>query len=471
MATKTSTTVEEPIRVERSPVPPVVPPDKPTGRNLTWLWLLILAALLYVGYRYFQQYQEKQRAALTTQSARSGPRTVPIAAVPARVGDLPVYLRGLGTVTAYNTVTVKSRVDGQLIAIHFQEGQFVKAGDLLAEIDPRPFQVQLDQAKGQLARDQAQLNDARTNLERYQALWQEKVIAKQQLDTQRATVEQNLGTIEADKAAINNAQLNLTYAKITAPISGRIGLRQVDVGNIVHASDPNGLVVIAQMQPIAVMVTIPADNLQRLLEKLRRGIRLRVDAYDRDDKTKIASGTALTLDNQIDPTTGTFRLKAEFANSDGLLFPNQFVNCRLLLESKHNVIIVPAPAIQRGPQGTYVYVVKPDKTAAIRPVTIGLTEGNDVVIDQGLSANEMVVIDGQDKLQEGSKVDVRAPGAGGGRGGAGRRGQGGDQGEMTPGPNGVMLRQEVNPSPDGQNAPIGRPMGGGPGGGRRRGGQ
>jgi multidrug efflux system membrane fusion protein len=389
------------------------------------VWLLVIAGLVYGGYTYFQTTKEKQQAAQKNKDAKKGPRAVPIAAVAARVGEIPIYLRGLGSATAFNTVAVKSRVDGQLEALHFQEGQFVKKDDLLAEIDPRPFQVQLEQAKGQLARDQALLNDAKVNLERYKTLWEEKVIPRQQYDTQAAAVGQSLGTIEADQATVNTAQLQLTYCKITAPIGGRAGLRLVDVGNIVHAADANGLVMLEQLQPIAVLFTIPADNLPPVLASLRKGIHLHVDAYDRDDKVKVASGTLSTVDNTIDPTTGTSRLKAEFNNSDNALFPNQFVNCRMLIGTRQNAIIVPGPAIQRGPQGSYVYVVKPDNSAAVTAVTTGITEGNDVEVLTGLTGNEQVVVDGQDKLQDGSKVDLRGAGGAGKASGGGKSGKGG----------------------------------------------
>ena len=295
------------------------------------------------------------------------------------------------------------------MSVHFNEGQFVKAGELLAEIDPRAFQVQLAQAQGQLARDQATLADAKVNLTRYQNLYQHGVIPKQQFDTQASTVQGTEGTLSADQAAIDNARLQLTYAKITAPIGGRVGLRLVDVGNIIHASDANGLLVIAQMQPIVVLFTIPADNLPPVLKRLNAGQHPRVEAYDKDDRNRIAAGSLLTLDNQIDPTTGTSRLKAVFANKDFALFPNQFVNCRLLLDVRSGVVIAPAPAIQHGPQGNYIYVVTAKSTAALRPVTTGITEGSDVEIVSGIAPGDMLVTDGQDKLQDGLPVAARSP--------------------------------------------------------------
>ena len=384
-------------------------PRKRSWRGLVWLIALALAG--YLGYRYYEGRQAAQAAAARQQAERAAKRSATVTGTPARRGDLPVLLRGLGTVTPYNTVNVKSRVDGPIVAVRFQEGQNVNQGDVLLEIDPRPYQVALQQAQGNLARDEAQLKDAQTNLARYQALWQAQVIAKQQLDTQGSQVGQFEGVIAVDKASIANAELNLSFTKITAPIGGRIGLRQVDVGNIVRAGDANPLAVITQVKPIAVLFTIPADNLPPVQAKLRAGAKLPVEAYDRDDRNRIASGTLETPDNQIDPTTGTSRLKAIFPNDDGSLFPQQFVNCRLLLDTRHNVVLIPTAAVQRGPQGQYVYVAQ-DGLAKMRSVTTGLAEGADIEITSGLAPAEVVITDGQDKLQEGSKVEVRQAGAG-----------------------------------------------------------
>jgi multidrug efflux system membrane fusion protein len=372
-----------------------------------WLWLLVIGGLAFGGFRWYQASQKKKAAAEAAQAERAAHRPVSVTASAARRADLPVVLRGLGTVTAYNTVNVKSRVDGPIVSINFTEGQQVTKGQVLVEIDPRTFQAVLDQAEGQLARDQAQLRDAQANLARFQKLWEAQVIAKQQLDTQAAQVGQYQGGIEADQATIENAKLSLSFTKITAPITGRIGLRMVDIGNIVHPGDQNPLAVITQMQPISVLFTLPADSLQPVLIKLRAGAKLPVEAYDRADQNRIASGTLETVDNQIDPQTGTTRLKAIFDNRDNALFPQQFVNCHLLLETRRGVLVIPAGAVQRGPQGQYVYVVKPDKTVTMRPVTLGITEGEIVEVKGGVTAGELIVTDGQDKLQEGGRIDLR----------------------------------------------------------------
>jgi multidrug efflux system membrane fusion protein len=385
----------------------------PTKRRW-WLWVLVLGGIAF-GIWYYRNSRNASQAATTAAvpgaagKGRGGPGAggfvVPVVVSTAQRGDLPVYFNGLGTVTAFNTVTVRSRVDGQLVSVAFKEGQFVHQGDLLAQIDPRPFQVQLEQALGQLAKDQAQRKDAEVNFERYKLLFKEGVIPQQQLDTQGALVGQVDGAITSDQSQIDNAKLQLTYSRITAPISGRIGLRLVDAGNIVHASDSNGLLVITQLQPISVIFSLPQDQLPQVNAKLHSGVQLAVDAYDRDDTAKIASGKLETIDNQIDITTGTYKLKSVFANADNALFPNQFVNVHLLVDTKHNLTIVPAAAIQRGPQGTYVYAADTDNTAKIRIVTIAQTTGDSVGLSAGLNSGDRVVIDGLDKLQDGTKIN------------------------------------------------------------------
>jgi len=393
------------------------------GSRYWWVWLLVFALIGYGCYRLYA-FENARKDVMAKKKGAMRPRTIPVAVAAAHRGDMPVYLQGLGTVTAFNTVTVKTRVDGQLINISFHEGQFVHQGDQLAEIDPRPYEVALEQANGALAqakgtleRDQAALRDAEANYQRYQELYKSQIIAKQQLDTQLATADQSRGSIAADQAAIagaqaaiNSAKLNLTYTKITSPLSGRIGLRLVDVGNMVHASDANGLAVITQLQPISVLFSLPEEQLPSVLAKLRQGSKLPVQAYDRDQSKKLADGTLLTVDNQIDATTGTSRLKAVFPNSDNALFPNQFVNARLSLDMKKGVLIIPAVAIQRGPTGTFVYLVGDDSTVSVKPVKVGISQGNDVAIDDGLALNDRVVVDGAEKLTEGMQVTVHQPG-------------------------------------------------------------
>ena len=355
-----------------------------------------------------------------------GPMTIPVAVAKAETRDVPVYLQGLGSVEAFNTVLVKSRLDGQLVEIHFKEGQEVKKGDLLAVIDPRPYEVALSQAEATLYKDQSALNDAKLNFERFQDLYKQGIIPQQQFDTQKSLMGQLEGAVRADEAQINNVKLNLTYTRITAPVSGRVGLRQVDIGNMVHASDPNGLLVITQLHPIAVVFTLPEDNLPSVAQHMRKGA-LETDAYNRDDQTKLATGKLLTIDNQIDPTTGTGKLKAIFDNTESALWPNQFVNVHLLLEVRKNTLVVPAAAIQHGPQGDYVFTVKPDNTAEMRKVAVGFSQGNLTALASGLQPGEVVVTDGQDKLQPGTKVEIRG-GEGGGPNAA-RRPQGAEPGE------------------------------------------
>jgi membrane fusion protein, multidrug efflux system len=340
------------------------------------------------------------------------PQTVQVTVAPALRQDLPIYLTGLGSIEAYYTVSVKSRVDGQLVDVKFKEGETVKKGALLAVIDPRPYQVQLDQAQAQLFKDQASLRDAKLNYQRYKDLLQNSgAMSQQQVDTQQATVDQLEGTVRNDQATVENAKLNLVYCHITAPVNGRIGLRLVDPGNIVHASDANPMLVITELQPITAVFTLPEDQLPTVAQHMRKGT-LEVDAYSRDDVTKLETGTLLTIDNQIDQTTGTGKLKAIFENKTSELWPNQFVNIHLLLETQKNVTVVPSAAVQRGPQGNYIYVMKPDKTVEVRNVTIPVTQGNLSAIASGVSPNELVVTDGQDKLQQGSHVEPHTQGSG-----------------------------------------------------------
>ena len=338
----------------------------------------------------------------------AGPRAVSVATAPVQRQDVPVYLSGLGAVTAFNTANIKSRVDGQIMKVNVQEGQNVTQGELLIEIDARPYQAQLDQMQAQLFRDQAQLRDAKLNLERYTALIPSGSIAQQQVDTQRALADQLEGTVRTDQAQIETAKLNIVYCHITAPFNGRVGLRQVDPGNIIHASDTNPMLILTQLQPIAVIFTLPEDVLPNVSKHMKQGT-LEVDAFSRDDQTKLATGKLLTIDNQIDPTTGTAKLKAVFNNTNNELWPNQFVNADLLLETRKDSTVVPTAAILRGPQGTFVYAVNPDKTVQDRPVTVSLTQGDVTVIAAGLNPGEVVVTDGQDKLQRGSKIEPRAP--------------------------------------------------------------
>lgn len=444
-----------------APAAPPPPTTRPVRRRRIWPWLVALV-LIGAGLWYWRSGGTAKSATTATTHGGRGARggagmAVPVAIAVAKRGDVPVYQDGLGNVIAFYTVTVHTRVDGQLMDVPVREGDFVNKGQTIAQVDPRPYQVQLEQAEGQMAHDQALLADARLDLDRYKTLLQQDAIPRQQYDTQVATVGQYDGNIKQDQAAIDNAKLNLTYARVTAPISGRVGLRLVDPGNIVHASDATGLFVITQLQPIAALFTIPENNLAPVLQRLRAHAALRTEAWDHDKTKLLSAGRLLTVDNQIDPTTGTSKLKAVFENRDNALFPNQFVNIRLLVDTLHNQVIVPGAAVQRGEQGTFVYVITPpppagahpaggapagataaqanaqakntppsqrtppqpghpgqgqgqghiDGVAQVRQVVVGITEGDNVSIKSGVNAGDKVVVDGAERLQNGSPVHIR----------------------------------------------------------------
>ena len=411
---RTSVPPPDPGGAAKTPAPDTG--GEPVGARRRWPWIvavLIAIALAAVAYYYWGPHAAP--AAPAAQGAAKGPggksfdpanRPLPVVAQPVRKGSIDVYLNALGTVTPRNLVTVKSRVDGQLMSVSFEEGQYVKAGQVLAQIDPRPFEVQLGQAQGQLAKDQALLANARVDLARYQTLLSQDSIAKQQVDTQESLVRQYESTIQADQSAVDSAKLQLTYARITSPIAGRAGLRQVDPGNVVHASDASGIVVIAQLQPISVVFPIPEDNVPLVMSRLAQGLPTVVEAWNREQTTKLATGKLITADNQIDTTTGTVKMKAEFPNDNNVLFPNQFVNVRMLTQTLSDAILVPSAAIQRGAPGTFVYVVKDDQTVTVAPVKLGPVQGETTVVTSGVRPGAIVVVDGADKLREGAKVEV-----------------------------------------------------------------
>jgi len=347
--------------------------------------------------------------ALRPSTAPRAALPLPVVASAAVTGEMPVVYTALGTVTPLASVTVRTQVSGQLVAVGFTEGQEVKAGDSLAQIDPRPFQAALDQAEGQLERDQAQLAGARVDLARYGVLIKQDSIAKQTYDDQAATVHQLEGTVKLDQAAVETARVNLSYCHIVAPVAGRVGLRQVDPGNYVTPSDTNGLVLLNQMQPISVLFSLPQGDLEAVLMGIHGGAKLPVAAYDSAGNAKLTDGTLASVDNTISTSTGTFQLRASFSNADEKLFPNQFVNAHITVDTLKNVIVIPSAAIQRGAPGTFVYVVGSDDTASIRSVTLGPSAGETVAILKGLKAGESVVVDGADKLKNGAKVTLRAP--------------------------------------------------------------
>lgn len=382
-------------------------PAQRRARGLLWL---AAAVILGIGYFAYQRYAGTPSAPASAPSGRPGPGgaqgPVPVVATPARSADIDAFLTGIGTAAPLRTVAVKARVTGQLIRVAFEEGQLVKEGELLAEIDPRPFQVQLAQAEGQMLRDRALLENARLDLERYRTLFQQDSIARQQVDTQAALVRQYEGAVKIDQSAIDNARLQLAYARITAPISGRAGLRQIDPGNMVTGNEPNGLVVITQLQPITVVFSVPQDNVPAVMKRVQSGEKLPVEAWDRELKAKLATGALASVDNVVDPATGTVKLRAQFANADHALFPNQFVNVRMKLDTLRDAVVVPTSAVQRGAQGFFVYVVRPDQTVAVRAVKPGTVDGQRIAIAEGLAPGEVVVIDGTDRLRDGARVEV-----------------------------------------------------------------
>jgi membrane fusion protein, multidrug efflux system len=469
----------------RPPPPPVKPSTKPKKRGFIWV-ILFLIVIAVTGYAVWRAGQPGLIPATNQGGQGRGGRgrggapgdLLPVVTAKATKTAVPVYLDGLGNVTAFYTVTVKSRVDGQLMKVNFEEGDLVKEGQVLAEIDPRPYQVMLEQAEGTFAHDQALLENARVDQKRYETLVAQDAIPTQQLDTQKALVAQYDGNIKQDVANINNAKLQLVYAKVTAPISGTVGLRLVDPGNIVHASDANGMIVITQLQPIAVLFTIPEDNLPEVLKKLHAGTKLTVEAWNRDNSQKLAVGTLLTMDNQIDNTTGTSKLKAIFENKDFELFPNQFVNIRLLVNTLQSQTVVPTVAVQNGQQGTFVYVIDAQRVAHMRNVQLTSSDQSGADIKSGLEVGEEVAVDGADRLTDGSRVRVRAAGeterqaaadaaamaARKGRGRRGGQGQGGPGGQGQGGPGGRNggSAGQGSPDPSGAGQGLANPGGGQP---------
>jgi len=400
--------------------------DTSTGSGKSgWLrrwWPLPAIALLVLLTAATLRLTKADTSATAAVGKDAASRPVPVATQPAVIEpSFEVTLAALGTVIARNTVTVHVRVDGELVQVAFREGQMVRVGDLLAVIDPRPFQVTLDNALATLEKDRAQLANAQVDLERYRSLIADDSIPKQQYDSQVALVQQDKAIVLADQAQVDSARLQLSFTHVTSPINGRVGLRQVDLGNVVHAADANGLVVITQIQPVDIVFPVAQDRLPAVQRRIASGAPLKVDVYDSDDRTLLGSGALLTTDNQIDTTTGTIKLKAEFANRDGALFPNQFVNAHLHLEKIDQALTIPSAAVQRGAPGLYAYVVRPDNTVQLRTLKVGPTEGDRVQVLAGLTANERVVVDGVDKLRDGAAVEPIVPGSAGTGGDAARR--------------------------------------------------
>ena len=413
-----------------------------TRKSPLWIWLTVAAAVI-VGAFFYLRHSSRQQANAGDPPAV---RPVVVSTAEAKKGDLGVYIDALGTVTPVYTVTVTSRVQGEITQVYYREGQMVRKGDALLEIDPRPYQAALTQVEGQLAHDQAVLSEAKIDRDRYQQAFNRNAIAKQQLDDQEQVVLQDEGTVKNDEGLLANAKVNLVYTHITSPIDGRVGLRLVDPGNIVQANSTTALVVITQIQPITVIFSIAEDHLGKVQQQLRKGVRLPVDAYDRDQASKLASGYLLTLDNVIDTTTGTVKLKAQFANTDNALFPSQFVNARLLVDTLSGVTLIPTPAIQRNAQGAFAYVIGKDQVAAMHPIKLGSTDGVMTQVD-GIQPGDVVAINGFDKLQDGSKVSIRT----GQKSGGGNSAGGGDSGKGNPANN----SQSANPKTGSQPAKNG----------------
>jgi multidrug efflux system membrane fusion protein len=391
---------------ERPGVRPIDVVSKPPRRS--WLrrlfWVLLVLAMIGAGVWYYPRPESQPK----TGGRSQGPAPVAVATV--QKGDMPVTLTGLGTVTPLATVTVKTQINGYLTEVAFQEGQMVKKGDFLAQIDPRPYQVALEQAEGQLGKDQALLRNAQLDLQRYNTLVAQNSIARQTRDTQVSLVAQDQAAIKTDQAQVDAQKLNLVYTHIVSPVTGRVGLRQVDAGNYVQTSDPNGIVVVTQLQPISVIFTLPEDNLPAVMKQMHAGTSLSVTAYERTGATALGKGRLGTVDNQIDTATGTVKLRAIFDNEQEILFPNQFVNIQLLVDTLHDTDIVPRAAIQHGAPGAFVYVVKPDQTAAVQKVKVGPADDQNIAVLDGLQPGETVVVDGSDRLREGAKVTVAGSG-------------------------------------------------------------
>jgi len=404
-----SVAVETPRHSHASSLPPYSPQPSGGSKKKTWIWLVIFVVILAAGYFMYRQYQAMQVEDAARRNRR--PQSVPVTTAKAETKDMNVYVEALGTVTPIYTVTVTSRVSGQIINIYYREGQMVRKGDPLIDIDPRPYQASVTQMEGQLSKDKALLAEAQIDLDRYQTAYSRNAIAKQQLDDQTQLVHQDEGTVQNDQGALDNARVNLAYCHITSPIDGRVGLRLVDLGNIVQANSTTPLVVVTQLQPITVIFSVDQGYLGQIQEQLRRGQKMMVEALDRNQETKIADGTLLTLDNQVDVTTDTVKLRASFTNATGTLFPNEFVNARLLLNTQRGDTVVPSNAIQRNAQGAFVYVIGSDETAKVQNVKTGVSD-NDMTAVTGINAGETVATTGFNQLQDGIKVTLPGQGRG-----------------------------------------------------------